>query len=283
MPRNSLHAPEAPGPLEAAGTKTCQTAKGAVMEEWIAFSRELARESGKLIREYFGSQLEVIRKPDQSPVTAADREAEALMRRMIEARYPEHEVVGEEGGRSGREGAELQWLLDPIDGTLSFIHGVPLFGTLIALLREGRPILGAIHLPVAGELLIGAEGLPTTLNGEPVKVSGNAELAEATLVYTCPATLAAEGYQAAAERLQGKVRLVRSWGDCYGHFMVATGRADIMLDPILNPWDVAALGPCVEGAGGRITDREGKVQALGDSAVSSNGLLHDEVIEILQG
>ncbi len=253
------------------------------MEEWIEFSQELARESGKLIRRYFGSQLEVIRKPDQSPVTAADREAEALMRRMIEARYPEHEVVGEEGGRSGREGAEFQWLLDPIDGTLSFIHGVPLFGTLIALLREGRPILGAIHLPVAGELLIGAEGLPTTLNGEPVKVSASAELAEATLVYTCPANLAAEGYQAASEKLQGKVRLVRSWGDCYGHFMVATGRADIMLDPILNPWDVAALRPCVEGAGGRLTDMGGKVQKLGDSAVSSNGLLHDEVIEILNG
>lgn len=251
------------------------------MQDWIEFSKDLAHQSGNLIRRYFGTHLEVFRKTDQSPVTAADREAEALMRAMIEARYPEHQIVGEEGGSSGPEGAEFQWLLDPIDGTLSFIHGVPLFGTLIALLRQGRPILGVIHLPVSGELLIGAEGGRTTLDGQPVHVSENKNLAEATLLYTCPVTLAAEGYRAALEKLEGRVRLVRSWGDCYGHFMVATGRADIMLDPVLSPWDIAALRPCVEGAGGRLTDREGRVQVLGESAISTNGLLHEEVIEIL--
>jgi myo-inositol-1(or 4)-monophosphatase len=251
------------------------------MQDWIDFSQELAGESGKLIREYFGSQLQVNRKPDHSPVTIADQEGEALMRRMIEARFPEHQVVGEEGGTSGRKDAEFQWLLDPIDGTNSFIHGVPLFGTLIALLERGRPILGVIHLPVAGDLLIGARDRATTLNGRAVRVSDTRELSEATLTFTCPVDLDERGYGAGFQRLQGKVRLVRSWGDCYGHFMVATGRADIMIDPILDPWDIAALTPCIEGAGGRLTDRAGVARELGDNAVSTNGHLHDAVIGIL--
>lgn len=252
------------------------------VDELIAFAGDLAGESGELIRGYFGRQLDVQRKADATPVTAADREAEGLLRRRIEARYPEHQVLGEEGGLSGPPEAVHQWVLDPIDGTKSFIHGVPLFGTLIALLEGGRPVLGVIHLPVSGELCIGAEGCPTTVNARPVRVSPVRELAEATLVYTDSLRLRRLGLDARFAALADRVRLVRGWGDCYGHFLVAAGRAEIMYDPELNLWDVAALKPCVEGAGGRLTDREGR-EGLGESALSTNGHLHDAALALLTG
>lgn len=251
------------------------------MEEWIDFARRLARESGELIMGYYGRQLEIERKSDRTPVTAADRGAEELMRGLIEARFPDHQIRGEEGGLSGPEGSPHQWLLDPIDGTNSFIRNVPLFGTLIALLEEGRPVLGVIHLPVTGDLLIGAEGRGTTFNGAPARVSETGELSEATVLMSCPATLQQLGYGKALSKLAERAGLIRSWGDCYGHLMVAVGRAEIMLDPTLNPWDIAALIPCIRGAGGRLTDREGQEQKLGESAVSTNGILHDEVMGIL--
>ena len=251
------------------------------MEEWIELARELAHESGKLITGYFGSQLEVQRKADESPVTVADQEAEALMRGIIESRCPEHRVVGEEGGSSGNEDSRYQWLLDPIDGTKSFIHGVPLFCTLIALLEDGRPILGAIHLPVLGDLMMGAAGRETTVNGAPVHVSATAELSQATLAFTCTKELWERGHESSFQALQERVGLVRGWGDGYGHYLVAAGRADIMVDPIMSAWDVAALKPCIEGAGGRFSDLGGRVLDLGESALSTNGQLHDEVLAIL--
>lgn len=251
------------------------------MDQWIELTRELAHESGKLISGYFGSPLTVQHKADHSPVTIADQEAEALMRRIIEARCPDHRVVGEEGGTSGDPQSRYQWLLDPIDGTKSFIHGIPLFCTLIALLEEGRPILGAINLPAIGELMIGAQGRETTVNGDPVRVSEIRELSQATLAFTCTKELWAHGHQDSFQALQERVGLVRGWGDGYGYFLVAAGRAEIMIDPRLNAWDVAALKPCIEGAGGRFSDITGKVLDLGDSALATNGHLHDEVLAIL--
>lgn len=248
------------------------------MDEWAEFAKSLAKESGKLICESFGRQITVHRKADSTPVTEADRGAEALMRKMIEKQYPDHQVFGEEEGGSGPEDSPLQWILDPIDGTQSFIRGVPLFGTLIALMKEGEPILGVIHLPCTGELLLGAKGRPTTLNGEAVQVSKTTDLSKATILTSCTANMVREGHGEAFMKLQEKVDLVRSWGDCYGHFMVATGRADVMLDPILAPWDIAALRPCIEGAGGRMTDWSGVVQPLGESAITTNGLLHEEIL-----
>lgn len=253
------------------------------MDEWIELARELAHESGKLISGYFGTRLEVKRKADDSPVTIADQESEALMRRIIESRYPDHAVVGEEHGTSGNPDAPYQWLLDPIDGTKSFIHGVPLFCTLIALLENGRPILGVIHLPALGDLMIGAKGRKTTLNGEPVRVSGTTELSQATVAFTCTKELWAHGHGEAFQSLQERAGLVRGWGDGYGYLLVASGRADVMIDPVLNAWDVAALKPCIEGAGGRITEISGAEKDLGESAVCTNGHLHSEVLDIMNG
>jgi len=258
------------------------------MEDLIEFARSLAHASGELIMGYYEGALRgagpaVDRKADATPVTVADREGEALMRRMIEERYPEHQVLGEEAGTSGPSGATHQWVLDPIDGTKSFVHGVPLFGTLIALLENGVPLLGVIHLPATGELMIGARDHGTTVNGRPVHVRETASLEEATFCYTDIAQLHKLGHGPAVQALQGRVRLVRGWGDCYGHFLVAAGRADLMIDPVLSVWDVAALKPCVEGAGGRLTQLDGVDAPVGRNALSSNGRLHDAALAILKG
>jgi myo-inositol-1(or 4)-monophosphatase len=251
------------------------------MQELIEFARHLAQESGRLIMNYYGTPVQVIAKPDLSPVTIADREAEALMRRLIESHYPDHQVLGEEEGLSGKAEAEYQWVLDPIDGTRPFVHQVPLFGTLIGLLHKGEPVLGAIHIPPAGELLIGAHGHPTTLNGRPVRVRATARLEDATLLYTNTQTIWQQGHGAGFQRLQERVALARGWGDCYGHFMVAAGRADVMIDTVLKIWDVAALKPCVDGAGGLLTDKFGKNTGVGESAISSNGRFHQQVLDLL--
>jgi len=251
------------------------------IDEFARFAEDLLRESGELILHYFGKPLHVRLKADRSPVTVADRDAEALLRARIQARYPGHQVLGEEQGTSGAENAHLQWVLDPIDGTKAFVRGVPLFGTLIGLLERGRPILGAIHLPATGELLLGAQGRPTRLNGEPVHVSDVTELERAAVMLTCPDSIFETGHGAAFHALRARAELVRGWGDCYGHFLVATGRAEVMLDPVMNLWDIAALKPCVEGAGGRLTDFAGNGEHLGTSALSTNGALHQTVLEIL--
>lgn len=258
------------------------------MQEWMAFAKELAQESGELIMRYYTDHLrgagpEVITKPDDSPVTAADREAEMLMRERISKRFPDHAVLGEEFGRTGPTDAALQWVLDPIDGTKAFVHGVPLFGTLIALMEGPQPILGVIHLPATGELMIGARGQGTTVNGRPVRVRDTAKLEDATFLFTDGSHMHRLGRGAEFVALQKRVRIVRGWGDCYGHFMVAAGRADIMVDPELSLWDVAALKPCVEEAGGRLTELSGSNPPTGSSAVSTNGALHDEVIAVLNG
>ena len=257
------------------------------MEALIDFARELAQESGKLIRGYFedalaGDAPEVMRKADRSPVTLADQQAEALMRKMIRTRFPDHQVLGEEGGSDGPPDAEHRWILDPIDGTKSFIHGVPLFGTLIALVERGTPVIGVINLPATGEMMIGARGRPTTVNGREVRVRETATLSEATVLFTDLPNMTELGHAPALAGIGREGALMRGWGDCYGHFLVAAGRADAMIDPELNLWDVAALKPCLEGAGGRLTDLAGKDTGLGDSALSTNGLLHDQLLERLK-
>lgn len=251
------------------------------MESFIKFAEKLAQDSGQLIMNYFNQGVEVERKSDKSPVTIADKEAEVMIRGMIEAQFPDHRVEGEEGGVSGKADAKYNWVLDPIDGTKSFISGVPLFGTLIALREGDTSILGVIHLPATGELLIGAKGFPTTLNGKPVRVSETKKLSEATLLYTCKVNMRNTGFGGQFTALEERAQLVRGWGDCYGHFMVATGRADIMFDPNLNLWDVAALRPIIEGAGGRLCGWGDTHPTLGQGALSTNAHLHDEVVNIL--
>jgi histidinol phosphatase-like enzyme (inositol monophosphatase family) len=243
---------------------------------------ELAGLSGDFIRPFFGRpDLKVDLKSDQSPVTAADTGAEELMRGLIRARFPGHGIVGEEAG-SENPGAEFVWVLDPIDGTKSFAAAVPLFGTLIALLHQGQPVLGCIHQPILNQLLVG-DNKTALLNGRPVRTRATTKIEEATLLTSDPVVMdrpECRGYRA----LMGRARLARTWGDCYGHLMVATGAADVIYDPVMNLWDIAALVPVIRGAGGVITDAKGGPAYPAASTVSSaNAGLHAQVIAAIGG
>ena len=244
------------------------------------FIRELAEKSGAFIRPFFGSPgLAVETKADESPVTAADRGAEELLRDLITRKFPTHGVIGEELGNV-RTDAEFVWVLDPIDGTKAFVSACPLFGTLIALLHRGDPVLGAIHLPVLGQLMIG-DGTTTTLNGETVRLRACPRLEDATLLTSDPFNPAKYQDGAAFDAVARRTRLVRTWGDCYGYLLLAGGWADVMCDPVMNPWDLAALVPVVRGAGGVITDWQGRDPMRGTSIVAAGPELHGSVIAAL--
>lgn len=250
-------------------------------EELIDFVHALATESAAVIRRYFRTGYTVELKEDQSPVTVADRTAEQLLRRRILERFPDHGVIGEEHGRTN-PGAAYQWVLDPIDGTKAFVSGCYLFGTLIALTLEGRPILGAIHQPLLDDFLVG-DGRSAWLNGRPVRVRPCASIEEAVLLNTEHWNVGRHHDGVAYERLTRRVARYNNWGDCHGYYLVATGGADIMTDPILNEWDLMALVPVIEGAGGRITDWNGRDVIGGYGAVATAGDIHDEVIRALAG
>jgi myo-inositol-1(or 4)-monophosphatase len=250
------------------------------LDPYRDFLIELAEKSGDFIRPHFARPgLAVETKSDRTPVTIADRGAEELMRRMIRERFPAHGILGEEFGPENTE-AEFVWVLDPIDGTRAFAAATPLFGTLIALLHRGQPVLGAIHQPVLRQLLIG-DGAATSLNGRPVRVRATPRLEEATLL--CSDVLSPAKHQngAAFDALARRVKQLRTWGDCYGYMLVATGWADIMCDPIMNPWDIAALIPVIRGAGGIITDWQGRDPVNARSIVAAAPGLHAQVIAAL--
>lgn len=246
----------------------------------IEFAREIAHASGRLIAERFESRaFETQLKHDNSVVTATDREAEQIMREMISARFPDHGVIGEEFGSHNVE-AEYVWTLDPIDGTISFVSGIPLFGTLIGLLERGRPVLGVINQPVLGEMMIGTED-GTTLNEIAVGFRKVESLSDATLLTTDPNLIDQHADTAKFESLRLRAATTRTWGDCYGYLMLASGRADIMLDPIMNIWDSMPLIPIIRGAGGIITDWQGNDPIVGNSIVATAPELHVEVISLL--
>jgi histidinol phosphatase-like enzyme (inositol monophosphatase family) len=254
---------------------------GVTLDPYRVFMIELAGMSGAFIRPFYGqADLRVDLKADQSPVTAADRGAEELMREHIRRTFPGHGIIGEEFGPENA-GADFTWVLDPIDGTKSFTATVPLFGTLIALLHEGQPVLGCIHQPILGQLLVG-DGKTTTLNGAPVRTRTIKAVSEATLLTSDPSTLPKYPGGAGFQSLMGQARLARCWGDCYGYLLVATGKADVMYDPVMNLWDIAALVPVIRGAGGVITDSKGGAPYPSTSTVASaNAALHSRVLEAL--
>ena len=226
----------------------------------------------------YETALTVELKADRTPVTLADRRAEEAIREFLRRECPAHGVLGEEFGEVAGDGRH-RWILDPIDGTKSFIHHVPLFGTLIALERDGEPVVGVIACHAVGETASAATGEGAWLNGEPARVSTVASLAEATVSMTSPSRMLS-GHPRTFNALAGRVGLLRAWGDCYGYLMVASGRADAMLDPEMNIWDAAALYPIIREGGGRITTWAGE-ERVGESTAASNGLLHEQVLALL--
>jgi myo-inositol-1(or 4)-monophosphatase len=251
------------------------------LNEFRQFSKWLADESGKIIKHYWRTGISVENKPDLSPVTIADKKAEEFMREMIMKKYPNHGILGEEFGEHNPN-AGYKWVLDPIDGTKSFICGTVTFGTLIALLKNGEPILGVINQPIINEFLIG-DNHTTELNSKKVQVRECHILSDAVLLTTDQLNI--EKYQNIKnfDELVHKVKLYRQWGDCYGYYLVATGYADIMIDPIMSPWDLYALIPIIRGAGGTITDYYGNNPLKGNSIVATGGKIHRDVIELLKG
>ena len=249
------------------------------MKEFKEFFKLLADESGKIINEYFRKNVTIDIKNDDSPVTIADKKAEEIMRELIMKYYPDHGILGEEFGTIN-EDAEYQWILDPIDGTKSFICGAMSFGTLIALMKNNEPILGLINQPILKEFLIG-DNSTTELNGNRVNVRNCETIDQAVLLTTDYLNI--EKYQHFENfwNLAHKVKFSRCWGDCYGYYLVATGFADIMIDPIMSPWDLKAIIPIINGAGGMITDYHGKNANQGSSLVASSKKIHDEIIAIL--
>ena len=254
------------------------------LEEFLSLASALADAAGAAIRPCFRTPLAIDDKPDASPVTAADRAAETAMRELIERHFPEHGILGEEFGQIRPE-AEFVWILDPIDGTKSFISGVPLFGTLIALVARGRPILGVIDQPILRERWVGAAGRPTTLNGAAISVRPCHDLAAATLFATSPDMFAGKDGEAFA-RLEAAVKLVRFGADCYAYGLAAAGFIDLVADAQLKPYDFCPMVPIVEGAGGVFTDWRGAALDLaadGHALVAGDGALHHQALALLAG
>ncbi|MFO7167718.1 MAG: histidinol-phosphatase [Chloroflexota bacterium] len=251
------------------------------LSELREFAAELAWLAGKLTLRYFQTGLVPDLKADESPVTLADRESERLMRQMIEERYPHHSILGEEEGET-RPGASHRWILDPIDGTKSFVRGVPLYAVLVGLEREGEAVVGAVNMPALGDFLTAAKGLGCQWNGRAARVSGVSRLADALLLCTDVEGMGKAGREAAYRRLVAATKMQRGWSDAYGYVLVATGRAEVMLDPEMNPWDCAALLPVLQEAGGTFTDWSGVPTIHGGNAIATNGLVFEEVMALVR-
>jgi histidinol-phosphatase len=263
----------------------------------IDFAVEIALEAGHLTLRYFQSGVTAEFKADASPVTAVDRAAEKLCRERIESVYPEHGIIGEEFG-TVRPEAPRRWILDPIDGTRSYLRGVPLYGVLVALEEGEDTVIGVLHFPAMGETVWAARGAGCWWNGRRARVSEVSSLPDALLLTTDaerlrplptgdapgkPAAIRNAAHKAAGyERLRDQAGLVRTWGDCYGHALVATGRAEAMLDPVAAIWDAAALRPVIEEAGGVFSDWDGNPTHRGGSAVSTNAVISPSVRGLLR-
>ena len=240
----------------------------------------LARVTGDVALRHYRSRLSVERKADGSPVTIADREAEQAARAWVERYFPADGLLGEEFGEL-RPGARRRWVIDPIDGTKTFVRGTPLWGSLVALCEGEQVLAGAAYFPAVGELLVAAPGAGCWWNGSRCSVSTTASLASATVLTTDERFLERPARRAGWERLTAASEVGRSWGDCFGYLLVATGRAEVMCDPILSPWDAAALQPIIVEAGGVFTDWDGRATAFGGSAIATNGALGAEARRLL--
>ncbi|OFW06305.1 MAG: hypothetical protein A3G20_00235 [Acidobacteria bacterium RIFCSPLOWO2_12_FULL_59_11] len=264
------------------------TAIGAELKKRLQFA--LAATLGAapgILTLYQSNKLRARRKKDRSWVTSADRDAERQMRRALRQKYPGDSIIGEEFGETKGK-TEWTWFLDPIDGTESFVRSVPLFGTMLGLEKGGQAVLGVVHFPALNETVVAASGQGAWWRPSGKKrflrarVSGVSRLEKAMISTTSAANFQKTGWPRLYEELVRRSGNDRGWGDCYGHILVATGRADAMFDPLMHDWDCVALKPIVEEAGGAFTDFSGNPTAKGKSAISTNGRLHAAILKIVQ-
>lgn len=233
---------------------------------------EVARLTGQVALGHYRTRLHVETKRDGSPVTIADRAAEDTARVWINARFPGDAILGEEFGADGDQNAR-RWLIDPIDGTKTFVRGVPLWGTLIAVVRGEDVLAGAVYCPAVDEILVAAVGEGCWWNDARTFVSRETELARSTVLSTGAYFAGHPDREVAWRTVANEAAVARTWGDCFGYLLVATGRAELMVDNVMSPWDAAALVPVVREAGGEFSDWDGRVTPFGNGSVATNGAM----------
>ncbi|MBS3794538.1 MAG: histidinol phosphate phosphatase [Candidatus Thorarchaeota archaeon] len=244
----------------------------------LDFAVRSAEEAGKLTLEYFRGSFDVERKEDKTPVTVADKRAGRMIRDTIESTYPDHSILGEEYDDKMTD-SPIRWIIDPIDGTQSFVRGVPLYAVLIAVQYEEQPLLGVIHVPPLHETVAAAIGIGCFHDGEACQVSNTDSLADAWVQVTDVVSLARHR-PVLFDKLSAKAGFLRTWGDAYGYLLVATGRSDVMLDPVMELWDIAPLMPIITEAGGHFGDLDGNQIGFGKSALACAPKLWKEFLEL---
>jgi histidinol-phosphatase len=252
------------------------------LRPYLDFATDLAYRAGRITLGYFNAGIRPDYKPDDTPVTAADRAAEQFIRQEIEKAYPQHAIVGEEYGEKAGEGNPFRWIVDPIDGTKSFMRGVPLYGVLIGLEIEGESRVGVCYCPGTDEMLCAADGEGAWWNGRRAHVSQVDSLDRACVCFTSPHGFLHER-AAALERIQKAAYMVRGWSDAYGYLLVATGRAEAMLDPIMNIWDCAPFPPIFREAGGYFGSWNGEPGHKHNEALAVTPSLLPELLRLIEG
>ncbi len=251
------------------------------LDQLLAVAQDGAYLAGRRTLAYFNTGVVPDIKEDNSPVTIADREAETVLRERIRRTFPTHAILGEEEGEdSATKGAAVRWIVDPIDGTKAFVAGVPLYGVLVGVEVEGIASVGVIYLPATGDMIAARTGGGATWNGRPCRVSDVSDLSQALVVTS--SIRRCQARSSAFETLAKRTRLQRTWGDAFGYALVATGRAEMMLDPAMKPWDCAPMLPILTEAGGRFSDWRGNPTIHGADAFGTNGALYDEVLTLLR-
>jgi histidinol-phosphatase len=250
------------------------------LSDLLDVATEAAYLAGRRTLAYFNTPISIDTKSDNTPVTIADHESEQIIRQRIIKSFPDHTILGEETGQSAGN-PDFRWIIDPIDGTKTFVQGVPLYGVLIGLEVRKQPVVGVIYMPALDEMVTAAQGEGCRWNGRPARVTSTDRLDKA---FVCISDM-----RMAEQRGQGYANLVkqsrlqRTWGDCYGYVLVATGRADVMIDPKLSPWDCAAIIPIIHEAGGKFTSWAGAEGAWVPDGIATTGLLHRQVMDVLNG
>jgi len=251
------------------------------IQKYYEFMVETAYQAGKLTLSYFYSGTSVEFKEDDTPVTVADRKAEAFIRRRIEKKFPTHAIIGEELGLKESRGTSHRWIIDPIDGTKTFIRGVPLYGVLLALEIEGEVVSGAAYFPALDEMIAGATGIGCFWNGRRTRVSQESRLDRAYVTSTTPGNFSLTGRGKEWMNLERNSYFQAGWGDAYGYALVATGRIEIMLDPIMNVWDAAPFLPILTEAGGYFGDWKGNPTIYANEGLGTNHLLLPQLMDLL--
>jgi histidinol phosphatase-like enzyme (inositol monophosphatase family) len=254
------------------------------LDDLLAFALDAAWQAGRVTLGHYQTGLAAERKADNSPVTLADRQAEQKLRDLIMAAWPNHALMGEEyGHQPGRADSGYTWIIDPIDGTKSFVSGVPFYAVLLALVKDEQPLLGVMNFPALNEMVYARRGGGCFWNGRPARVSAVSRLADAVLLASDLDTFARFNRQDAFQRLIDATYFQRTWGDAYGYALVATGRAEIMLDPIMAVWDCGPLQVILEEAGGTFTDWRGTPTIFGGEGLATNGALFAPVMALVRG